>query len=79
VADVIYKKHNCPGCVVVENALRANPIAGLRLINIEDDRTAKQYFDLTGSSSLPTAVIDGQPHIGAANILRALRAKYGRP
>lgn len=75
--DVIYKSSNCPGCIVVENALRANPLP-VRMLNIDTDPMARQYFQMTGSKAVPTAVIDGRVSIGAPAILAALRAKYGR-
>ena len=79
MSDVIYKSNTCAGCVVVENALRANPIAGLRLLNIDEDPMARQYFQLTGARGVPTAVIDGQAVTGASAIINALRRKYGKP
>ncbi len=79
MADVIYKSNSCAGCITVENALRNNPIAGLRMLNIDQDPTARQYFQLTGARGVPTAVIDGQPITGAFEILNALRRKYGKP
>ncbi len=79
MSDVIYKSNSCSGCIVVENALRANPIPGLRMLNIDEDATARQYFQLTGARGVPTAVIDGQPVTGASLIINALRRKYGKP
>ena len=79
MADVLYKSNSCAGCMVVENALASKPIPELRIMNIDTDPTARQYFMLTGSRCVPTAVIDGQPVTGASLIINALRRKYGRP
>jgi glutaredoxin len=79
MSDVIYKTNSCPGCVFLENALAAKPIAGVRILNIDTDPQARKYFNLTRSTAVPTAVIDGQVVVGAHTILQALRAKYGAP
>jgi len=75
--DVIYKSTNCPGCIVVENALRNSQLP-VALANIDNDPNARRAFDATGSRAVPTAIIDGRVSIGAPAILNALRAKYGR-
>lgn len=76
--DIIFKSQTCPGCIVVENALRATPLPVQQVYIDGGDPRVRQAFDATGSRAVPTAIIDGRVSIGAPAILNALRAKYGR-
>lgn len=83
MSDVVYRTDTCPSCEVLEAQLSKNPIPGLRVLNIDRDPVARDYFNqmsvLTGVRAVPTAVIDGSPVTGAYPILAALRRKYGKP
>lgn len=78
--DTIFVSNSCPSCHVVEDALRRQPIGDVLIRNIDFDPRAREFFDqTTGPRAVPKAVINGSPVTGAYEILRALRAKYGRP
>jgi len=83
MADVVYKTDTCPNCAVLESQLAKNPIPGVRVMNIDRDPVARQYFEemskRTGKRAVPTAVIDGVAVVGSYQILAALKQKYGRP
>lgn len=79
MSDVVYVSNTCSGCIPVKNALARSPIAGVVVRNIDTDPSARAAFNQTGTRVVPTAVVAGQVCMGAAQILGALRARYGRP
>lgn len=73
--DVVYVSDACPSCHLVTDALARAPVPGLRVLNIDRDPLARDYFFLTGARGVPAAVVGDRLVVGAYEILVALRLR----
>lgn len=75
--DVLFTNDTCQSCHVVIDAVRNARNVNLMVLNIDRDPVARHQFIQTGSTAVPTAVVNNVPVVGSYNILAALRQKYG--
>lgn len=76
---VLYKFDTCPYCIHVMRTIQALGLAdAVTYRDTRRDPSARaELRELTGGSQVPCLLVDGEPMLESADIVRWLRGEYG--
>ena len=76
---VLFKYDACPFCYRVQSWLDGRGLKVALRDTRQDPSARQELLDLTGRTTVPCLVIDGEPMFESADIVAWLQANYGEP